>query len=58
VVQETKPFNSLSEMAKQVDSYKWGTIGGSLWEELFMVKHSITIGCVKASSSWIQIYIY
>ncbi|XP_060576285.1 glutamate receptor ionotropic, kainate glr-3-like [Ruditapes philippinarum] len=36
VVQETKPFNSLSEMAKQVDSYKWGTIGGSLWEELFM----------------------
>jgi hypothetical protein len=38
VVKEIKPFNSLSEMVEQSDSYTWGTIGGTLWEQIFMVK--------------------
>ena len=36
VTRSTKPFDSIKEMV-QHGGYTWGTIGGSLWEDSFLV---------------------
>ena len=37
VTKEKIPFNSLAELATLDDTYTWGTIGGTLWVDRFMV---------------------
>ena len=36
VTRSTKPFDSIKEMVHH-GGYTWGTIGGSLWEDSFLV---------------------
>jgi hypothetical protein len=37
VTKEKPPFNTLQEMNKLKGTYKWGTIGGTIWEWEFPV---------------------
>ena len=37
VTRSKKPFDSIKEMV-QHGGYKWGTIGGTMWEQTFLVK--------------------
>jgi len=40
VTKEKVPFNSLSELTELSDTYTWGTIGGTMWEDKFTVNRS------------------
>ena len=37
VTKEKIPFNSLAELVSYAQTYTWGIIGGTLWEDTFMV---------------------
>ncbi|XP_052768950.1 uncharacterized protein LOC128209116 [Mya arenaria] len=42
VTKEKMPFDTLAQMAQMAGSYKWGTIGGTLWEDNFMTSENPT----------------
>ena len=37
VSKEKLPFNSLVELTEMKGQYKWGTLGGTVWEDWFLV---------------------
>jgi hypothetical protein len=40
VTKEKPPFNTLQDMIELKGTYKWGTIGGTVWESMFPVRQT------------------